>query len=228
MWISNVNSISDINNNFSALKSDINNIKPQLYDIDLYNIQGQIRIENMSEMYARLPYNSALIWFIPQKTGETTEQTVPFLNETYSNGDYILKLGNDVPLKIAHDTKGTFEPTFADNKLKYTYKATISDGTNISFTLNPGANGTPGYFKCFYFGSACNTTSSFDTQIAASSFMPIVDFFLTMANADSTTSPSYYKEYSDPILIDYSISVATTNWVITMPEGHPVCYALLR
>jgi len=41
--------------------------------------------------------------------------------------------------------------------------------------------------------------------------MPIVDFFLTMANADSTTSPSYYKEYSDPILIDYSISVATTN-----------------
>jgi hypothetical protein len=228
MWKSNVNSISDINDNFAMLKADIDKIGPQLRDIDLYNIQGQIREENMSEMYARLPYNSALIWFIPQKTEDTTERIVPFLNETYSNGDYILKLGNDVPLKIPHDTKGTFEPTFADNKLKYTYKATISDGANISFTLNPGANGTPGYFKCFYFGSACNTASSFDTQITASSFMPIVDFFLTMANADSTTSPSYYKEYSDPILIDYSISVATTNWVITMPEGHPVCYALLR
>ena len=228
MWIGNVSSVSDINNNFSALKNDINDIKPQPHDIDLYNIQGQIREENMSEMYARLPYNSALIWFIPKKTEDTTERIVPFLNETYSNGDYILKLGNDVPLKIPHDTKGTFQPVFANNKLTYTYKSAISDNSDISFTLNPGVNGTPGYFKCFYFGSACNTTSSFDTQIAASSFMPIVDFFLTMANADSTESPSYYKEYSNPILIDYSISVATTNWVITMPEGHPVCYALLR
>ena len=209
-------SIEDINGNFSALKKDIDDFKPNLYDIDLYNIQGQIRKENMSEMYSRLPYNSALIWFIPQKTGETTEQTVPFLNETYSNGDCILKLGNDVPLKIAHDTKGTFKPKFnsEDNTLTYTYLGEVPTGENTTctFTLPAGKDGTNAYFNCMLLTSS-EGPYSINTGVSSSVFMPTANFFLNVGTQmKDINNKIYYESYSDPILIDYYISVSNNTW----------------
>ena len=222
-------SIEDINGNFSALKKDIDDFKPNLYDIDLYNIQGQIRKENMSEMYSRLPYNSALIWFIPL---DSAASNVTFLGNTYSNGDYILKLGNDKSFQIHHDTKGTFKPKFdsENNILTYTYLGEVPTGksTICTFTLPSGKDGTNAYFSCTLLTSS-EELYSIDTGISSSVFMPIINFFLNVGTQMKDASDKiYYESYSDPILIDYYISVSNNTWWVTLPDGNPSCIMLLR
>jgi hypothetical protein len=61
-----------------------------------------------------------------------TGSNYTFLGETYNNGDFILKLGNDVPLKIEQHKSGFFFPysleTVNDTyKLSYKYYDMVGD-----------------------------------------------------------------------------------------------------
>jgi hypothetical protein len=209
-----------INNNFKTLVAGLKEIVPELYDIDLYNIQGQIFSSEAQTQYARLPYNSALIWYLPDKE-------YSFLGQTYSNGDYILKLGNDVPIKIAHDVKGTYQPSFLTvdgvTTLKYNYNPTDTDAVSTTI-FTKGDSGENRTFSCIHV-SANNVDTTIDTNISSSSTFPRVEFFLNYSaiGADNTLAT-----FNDPILIDYNITLSTTNYMINFPDGNPACYAVFR
>ena len=218
--------ITAINQNFTDLNNEINKVVPNLYDIDLYNIQGQITSGNATELYNRLPYNSGLIWYLPNDS-EGNQISYTFLNETYYNGDYILKLGNDIPLKIPHDIKGTYIPNFSpvtnisnEVTITYTYSAGAADSnTKQIFTM--GDNGENRNFSIIHLSQNL-TESSFSTAATVSTYLPVVEFFL-----NSVSDSSGFTSFSDPILIDY-YEKYSGYWTVYLPDGCPECVAIIR
>lgn len=222
-WITNTTNVNEINNNFKILKDSINKLVPSLYNIDLYNVQGQITPQNMSQNYARLPYNSALIWFLDQSQDVNGQS---FLGKTYHNGDYILKLGNDTALQIVKDTKGTFVPSYTNGQLTYSYSADIPNEKVLSpFILQKGNDGAS-FFSCIRNSTAISSDESIDTGVLSSALLhPLVTFFSSCAlAADNNT----YNSFNTPILIDYTIAISGTTWWISFPDGAPICSIVIR
>jgi hypothetical protein len=87
-----------------------------------------------------LPLGGALIWHLE------TGSTCLFLGETYRNGDYILKLNNDKPLKVEAHQNGMYHPVIDQtaNTIKYEYAEGVESIKTDQATLHlyPGNDGS--------------------------------------------------------------------------------------
>jgi hypothetical protein len=211
--INSFNEIKKINNNFTELLDTINTQTVSLRYLDLYNLKGSIFNDTANQDYASLPLGGALIWHLE------TGSTCLFLGETYHNGDYILKLNNDKPLKIEAHQNGMYHPVIDQtaNTIKYEYAEGVESIKTDQATLHlyPGNDGSAAtWYTTTISASETASTQTLSTEVDWTNNTPLINFYLQSNNSQ--------------IYIDYSLKTSGKNITLNFPDGCPSCTVVIR
>lgn len=197
--ISETSTITNINENFIAISDKINGVVDELNYMNLFRLVGTTTSTTIKSHFAILNVNEGRIWTGLASSG------YQFLEETYKNGDYILKTRNGLPLKIQGPTSGAFKPQSAANGvLTWSYQADPGWTASISFP-NTSASGSNTYAQKVEIPSSTSSTLSLASANAAA--VPTI----TCYTKNSSTS------YGPQIEVDTNITFSTSVFTINFP-----------
>ena len=203
---------ANINENFIAISDKINGVVDELNYMNLFRLVGTTTSTTIKSDFAILNVNEGRIWTDLDSSG------YQFLEETYKNGDYILKTRNGLPLKIQGPTSGAFKPQSAANGvLTWSYQADPGGSTSISTPLpNTSASGSNIYAQKVEISSSSSQTFNLGTTNAE--VVPII----TCYTKNSSTS------YGPQIEVDIDIASSTNVFTINFPALSFSYVAIIR